>query len=343
MPGLVYPAFAMVTPVKRPWPGRRDLLRLALLLTPVLAAFAALALAILTGTIGQPEEAMRVDLKKRVDVTLSEPVGGLTYAYLPQYSHAVSYERHHRIVEYLRQATGLPIRQVYPDTFEDHIKMVGDGAIDISFVNPFVFAKLNERYGAQAIARIVGIEDEGEYFYGEIIARADNKAVQRLEDCRGKRWIAVDPSSAGGYLFPLGHFVANGIRKQDFAEIAFAPGPGGKQEKVILSVYSGKYDIGTVRNGSRALLEDRIDLAQIRVLAQSRKYPNWVFAARKGLSQDVQRKIKEALVSLSPNIGGQAAILEAARIRSIVPASNADFAPVRELMTLLEKEGELAP
>ncbi len=328
--------------MKRPWPGKRDLLRLALLLTPVLAAFGALALAILTGTIGEREEDVRVDFSRRVDVTLSEPVGGLTYAYLPQYSHSVSYERHHRIVEFLRQATGLPIRQVYPDTFEDHIKMVGDGAIDISFVNPFVFSKLNERYGAQAFARIVGIEDEGEFFYGEIIARADNKAVQSLEDCRGKRWIAVDPSSAGGYLFPLGHFVENGIRKEDFAEVAFAPGPGGKQEKVILSVYSGKYDVGTVRNGSRALLEDRIDLSQIRVLAQSRKYPNWVFAARKGLSPEALVRIKAALTSLTPALSGQAEILEAARIKAIVPAVNADFAPVRELMTLLEKEGELA-
>ncbi len=327
---------------KRPWPGKRDLLRLALLLTPVLAAFGALALAILTGTIGTREEAVHVDLSRRVDVTLSEPVGGLTYAYLPQYSHAVSYERHHQIVEYLRQATGLPIRQVYPDTFEDHIKMVGDGAIDISFVNPFVFAKLNERYDAQAFARIVGSEEEGEYFHGEILVRKDNKAVQRLEDCRGKRWIAVDPSSAGGYLFPLGHFVENGIRKQDFAEIAFAPGPGGKQEKVILAVYSGKYDIGTVRNGSRALLEDRIDLSQLRVLARTKDYPNWVFAARKGLPRDVLQKVRDALLSLNPEIKGQAEILEAARIKVIVPASNADFAPVRQLMTILEKEGELA-
>jgi len=327
---------------KRPWPGKRDLLRLALLLTPVLAAFGALALAILTGTIGTREEAVHVDLSRRVDVTLSEPVGGLTYAYLPQYSHAVSYERHHRIVEYLRQATGLPIRQVYPDTFEDHIKMVGDGAIDISFVNPFVFAKLSERYDSQAFARIVGSEEEGEYFHGEILVRADNKAVQRLDDCRGKRWIAVDPSSAGGYLFPLGHFVENGIRKQDFSEIAFAPGPGGKQEKVILAVYSGKYDIGTVRNGSRALLEDRIDLSQLRVLARTKDYPNWVFSARKGLPRDVLQKVRDALLSLNPQITGQAEILEAARIKAIVPASNADFAPVRELMAILEKEGELA-
>ena len=65
-----------------------------------------------------------------------------------------------------------------------------------------------------------------------------------ISDCRGKRWIAVDSTSAGGYLYALGHFAAHGIQKSDFSEISFAPGPGGKQEGVVLAVFAGKYDIG---------------------------------------------------------------------------------------------------
>jgi phosphonate transport system substrate-binding protein len=41
----------------------------------------------------------------------------------------------------------------------------------------------------------------------------------------------VDPTSAGGYLYALGEFYDHGIRREDFAEIAFAPGPGAKQER----------------------------------------------------------------------------------------------------------------
>ena len=323
-------------------PAKGEAGRLALMLAPVLALDAALALALLVGVLGGDEEAVYIDFSRRVDVTVAEATHGVTYAYLPQYSHAASYERHHRLVEHLRKETGLSIRQVYPDTFEDHIKMVGDGAIDISFINPFVYVQINERYGAEAFARSVGSEEEGG-FWGEILVRADNKTIATLDDVRGKRWIAVDPSSAGGYLFPLGHFVEHGLRKSDFAEVAFAPGPGGKQEKVVLGVLSGKYDVGTVRDGSRALLADRIDMAQIRVLAVTRQYPNWLFAARKGLNPQVVEDVKRALLSLDRDIPEQREILDAARFEAIHAAVDADFDPVRELVARLVAAGEVAP
>lgn len=321
-------------------PSGGEIARLALLLAPILAAFAALALAILVGNLSDSDKPVPVDLDRRADVTVTEPGGGLTYAYLPQYSHSVSYERHHLLVEYLRKATGLPLRQVYPDTFQDNINLMAQGALDVSFVNPFVFVKLADRYGARAFARILG-DEEGDGFRGEIIVRADNKAIQTLADCKGKRWIAVDPSSAGGYLFPLGLFLKHGIRKEDFSELAFAPGPGGKQEKVVLAVYSGKYDIGTVRDGTRALLADRIDLSQIRVLARTPEYPNWVFCARKGLSPEIVARIQKALLALSRDTPEGRAVLDAAHIKAIVPAHNADFDPVRELIDRLDANGDL--
>ena len=51
--------------------------------------------------------------------------------------------------------TGLTVRQVFPDTFDEHVNMVGRGEIDISFSNPFVYVKIADRYGARAFARVV--------------------------------------------------------------------------------------------------------------------------------------------------------------------------------------------
>jgi phosphonate transport system substrate-binding protein len=102
----------------------------------------------------------------------------------------------------------------------------------------------------------------------------------------------VDQFSAGGYLFGLGHFVDHGLNREDFAEIAFAPGPGGKQESVILGVYSGRYDVGTVREGALELLADKIDLDQIRILARTPRYPGWGYAARPGLANEVVEAVK---------------------------------------------------
>ncbi|MEJ2365974.1 MAG: PhnD/SsuA/transferrin family substrate-binding protein, partial [Deltaproteobacteria bacterium] len=165
--------------------------------------------------------------------------------------------------------------------------------------------------------------------------RDDNRSIKDIVDCRGKRWIAVDPTSAGGYLYPLGHFVAHGLKQKDFSEIAFAPGPGGKQEKVVLAVYAGKYDVGSIREGTLDVVADKIDINEIRVIANTRWYPGWVYAARGDLEADIVEKIKRALLKLHSKENEHQRILQAADISDIIPAEDVDFDPVRRLALMV--------
>jgi phosphonate transport system substrate-binding protein len=298
-----------------------------------------LCVGLFLGGCGDDEPVKTIDLSKRGEVTIDRPENAITYAYLPQYAHTVSYERHHLVIEYLSRVTGLNIRQVFPDTFDEHMHMVGRGLIDLTFSNPFIYVKIADRYGAQAFARIV--EPQGqEKFRGQIICRADNPRIKTLADIRGKRLIAVDPTSAGGYLYPWGLILENGLHKEDFAEITFAPGPGGKQEKVVMAVYSGKYDVGLIREGTLNILRNKIDLRQIRVLAYSHWYPGWVYAARKGLDPAIVGKIKQALLALNMNRPEDKAILEKAGFVAVIPAQDADFNGVRRLAAIVESGGQ---
>ncbi|KJS03635.1 MAG: phosphonate ABC transporter substrate-binding protein [Desulfobulbaceae bacterium BRH_c16a] len=289
--------------------------------------FFMLLVSFLLVSCGEREEAVEVSLDKRQEITFRPQLPAITYAYLPQYSNTESFQRHHRLVEYLAKQTGLPIRQVFPDSFADHISMFGQGKIDISFSNPFIYVKLANRFGAKALTRIVE-EDGRAEFRGQIIARKDNKAIQSIEDCRGKSWVAVDPSSAGGYLFPLGHFVDHGLNLRDFKEVVFA---GGRQENVILGVYAGLHDLGSIREGSLRVVENKIDIDQIKVIASSRWYPGWVYAYSPRLPQDAADKIRTAMLQLDYEDPGHRALFDAAKFIGFIPSDDRDFDPVREL------------
>ena len=278
----------------------------------------------------EDEPTIKVDLSKKEQVSLKEDADIITYAYLPQYSHTVSYQRHHLLIEFLRKETGLNIKQIFPDTFDQHMTMVGQGKIDISYSNPYIYIKIAHRYGAQAFARIAEIYNQ-ENFRGQIICRADNPLIKTIDDCRGKSWLAVDSTSAGGYLYALGHFIDRGIQKTDFSEIAFAPGPGGKQEKVVLAVYAGKYDVGTIREGTLNVVADKIDINEIRVIANTRWYPGWVYAARAGLEPKIVERIRNSLLKLDFNRKAHQQILEAADFIKVIPSDDRDYNPVREL------------
>ncbi|NDV18299.1 PhnD/SsuA/transferrin family substrate-binding protein [Pseudodesulfovibrio sp. JC047] len=276
------------------------------------------------------EEALQVDLSKRKTLVAPRQVKAITYAYLPQYSHTISYQRHRQLLEYLRKFTGLPLRQIFPDTFDEHIKMVERGEIDISYSNPFVYIRL-AKVGATAFAGIVEPSGNPD-FQGQIICRRDSFDIKNISDCRGKRWVAVDPESAGGYLFPLGLFYDNNITVSDFETVDFAPGPGGKQEKVVLAVHAGAYDIGTIRKGTLDVVSGKINLDDIRVLAETRLYPGWVYAARKGLDPEVIRVISEAMFALNFNHEPDREILASAGMHGIIPVQDSEYDPVRELV-----------
>lgn len=277
---------------------------------------------------GEGEEAVQVSLDKREEISFRPQVPAITYAYLPQYSHTESFQRHHRLVAYLAEETGLTIRQVFPDTFDDHINMFGQGKIDISFSNPFVYVKLANRFGARAMARIVEADGRAE-FRSQIITRRDNTAIRSIADCRGRSWMAVDPSSAGGYLFPLGHFVDHGLQLDDFSEVVFA---GGRQENVVLGVYAGLHDIGSIREGSLAVVADKIDIEQIRVIDHSAWYPGWVYASSPRLPPEVVEAIRNAMLRL--DYAGNPRhrdILIAAKFIGFMPSDDRDFDLVRDL------------
>jgi phosphonate transport system substrate-binding protein len=91
--------------------------------------------------------------------------------------------------------------------------------------------------------------------------------------------------------------------------------------------------------GTLKILADKIDLKVIRVLAYSRWYPGWVYAARRGLDPALVEKIKRALLALNINNPEHKAILEKAGFVAIIPAQDADFNPVRRLAKIVESGG----
>lgn len=292
---------------------------------------------ILSGCDNEPS--IKVDLSKRIIIEPQKIKPTLTYAYLPQYSHETSFERHTLLVDYLQKTLSQPIQQIFPDTFMSFFQMVQHGEVDIAFVNPVMYVALEQEDPANIslLAKIEELSNKS-LFSSEIIVRHDNKNIQTIADCAGKRWIAVDPLSAGGFVFALGLFYEHGLSMQDFAVVDFAHGPGGKQEKAIMGVYTGQYDFATVRDGSVSLMNTTLDISTLRVVARTKEFPSWIFIARKGLDSELKKRVQDALLALSvqdtdeqSNVQARR-ILEQAHIHAIVPTSKGEYDPIRAIM-----------
>ena len=105
-------------------------------------------------------------------------------------------------------------------------------------------------------------------------------------------------------------------------------------------MYAGAFDVGTIRKGTLDVVRDKIDLEQIRVLAESRPYPGWVYSVRKGFDPASTEKIARALQDLNMSRRDDAVILGAAGMIGIIPARDEDYDSIRELAMRLDLSGD---
>jgi phosphonate transport system substrate-binding protein len=76
------------------------------------------------------------------------------------------------------------------------------------------------------------------------------------------------------------------------------------------------------------VVEDKIDINQIKVVASSRWYPGWVYAYSPRLPEDTADKIRDAMLKLDyEHDPAHRAIFDAAKFIGFVPSDDRDFDP----------------
>ena len=192
--------------------------------------------------------------------------------------------------DYLTQVVDGYRFRIVPLHFDAVEPTVGAHAVDFVLVNPSIYVNLEVRHGVSRIATMRNGNGNGErnVFGGVIFSRADRDDINTLADLAGRRFMAVDPISLGGFEMAWGEMVRNGIDPySDLGELRF----GGIHDAVVLAVRDGQVDAGTVRTDilERMALSGAIQLDQFKVLNPRSEphfplllstplYPEWPFS-----------------------------------------------------------------
>lgn len=255
----------------------------------------------------------------------------VTFAMLPQMSNTELFKCWNPLLKYLEQKTGLNFTQVFPHNFAEHVDLCREGKINFAYSNPFTYVQMAPKPGERSrghLAMATAVEPQGAVFYGEFIVRVDNMDIKEFKDIKGKHGWIVGYTSAGGYLFQKGYALDQGIDL--FRDCILTESPGNKQEKVIMAVYNRDTDFGCVRNGMREKLMDRIDLSQIKVIAETKRYPSWVFSAHDEVDPEIVKKVKDALLKIPPDLFIKAKL--PGSVLKFQEATDKDFESLRKLV-----------
>jgi len=203
---------------------------------------------------------------------------------------------------------------VVPLAFDQVNEAVASGAVDFILVNPGIYVNLEVRYRVTRIATMNNRRADNapyNFFGGVIFARQDRSDLQRLEDLRGQRFMAVDETSLGGFQMAWRELKAKGINPyEDFSALIF----GGIHDDVVYAVSNKDVDVGTVRTDilERMAVDGIVNLDDFRIINpqnhaefpfvhSTRLYPEWPFSKVRHTSNALAQRVAIALLQMPAN------------------------------------------
>jgi len=239
-------------------------------------------------------------------------MGPILIGVLANRGDAIAYEEWGPTAEYLQKKLP-PLRfEIIPYSFDEIENATKKH--DISFVaaNPSVYSYL-EYYGlAQRIVnlQVPGDPEPQSVFGGVIFTRSDRDDISDIADIRGKRFVAVDQSSLGGWQAAWKEIKEAGIDPlNDFSSLSFLR----THDETVFAVLNNTADVGTIRSSQieRMVKEGKISFDQLKVLNDMHEtypwypsllstslYPEWPFAAVLDTDSELSKKVAIALLEM---------------------------------------------
>jgi len=212
--------------------------------------------------------------------------------------------------EYLSEEVAGKRFRVIPLDFDEIEPTIESKNIHFILVNSGIYVVMEVRHRISRIATLSrSIEDRHvNYFGGVIFTLKKRKDIQTLDDLKDKSFMAVDETSLGGFQMALRELQVAGIDpREDFSEITF----GGIHDNVVMSVLSGKTDVGTIRTGILESMDANglIDIQDFKIINEqtsdefaekhsTRLYPEWPFSKLQHTPNRLAEKVAVALMRM---------------------------------------------
>lgn len=236
------------------------------------------------------------------------------------------------LTAYLSSLLGEPVRLSVSKNYEEHVRRVGEGQVDIAFTDPALYVETVTRYGKMPLlARLE--TNRVPTFYGVIAVRQDSP-TKLLTNLKGERMAFADPRSTSGHIIPRHMFQKAGIQLNDFAEYAFMT----NDENVALGVLVGDFDAGAMDHDVFLKYEPR----GLRILALTPPISQHLLVARSDLAAKMVETLRNGLLRLKDYPAG-GTIMRAVnpRVTALVPVEDAHYDNLRAILRELKAVGVL--
>jgi len=222
-------------------------------------------------------------------------------------------------------------------TLEQMVEAVDAGRLDFVIASPVALVTLTAHHRVRPIATVTQRAGNlmSPWIASAVFVKAGRQDIQRLEDARGRRVLALSRLALGGWLAAVREWGARGVEETDFASLQF----DFSYEQIAAKVCTGQVDIGVLPanrfhtlpadacpGGFRVLGSPQGLDPRYPITVSTPLYPEAAFAAVNELDENVVTRVTTALLAIDAGSPASTAVNVAGFTAPL------DYTPVTQLM-----------
>lgn len=264
---------------------------------------------------------------------VNERQDAVSLGVLPDQSAEQLRRRYTPLVDYLEASTSLDIELVVPADYPSMLDAFAAGELDIVNFGGLTFTQAESRSNAAPLV----MRDVDLNFRSCYIACGEDTR-QNVAEFGADSFSFGPRLSTSGHLMPR-HFLARADVDPDtfFESVQYSSGHDQTVEWVRDKVVA----LGVVNCVilQSMLADERIEEGQIRILAFTPAYANYVWAVQETMDKSVRRQLRDAFLGLDPMDPAHGELLQTLGAKGYLPASTEDFNDVRLAVTYANTRG----
>ncbi|MFQ4141466.1 phosphate/phosphite/phosphonate ABC transporter substrate-binding protein [Chlorogloeopsis sp. ULAP02] len=227
-----------------------------------------------------------------VDPDVADPKT-LKVALLPDETPSTIIKNNQGLEKYLEEKLGKNVELVVTTDYSSMIEAASNGRLDLAYFGPLSYVLAKTKSNIEPFA---ALKKDGDTTYQSVIIANTTSGIDSIEKAAGKTVAFGDQASTSSHLIPKSMLAEKGLQpKQDYQE-AFV----GSHDAVAVAVQNNNAQVGGLSKPIFETLIERkvIDNNKVKVIAESKPYPQYPWTMRSDLNPELKAKIRLAFLDL---------------------------------------------
>lgn len=250
----------------------------------------------------------------------------LKVALLPDENASTVIKNNKPLEIYLEKELGKKIELVVTTDYSSMIEAMRHGRIDMAYFGPLSYVLAKQKSDIEPFA---AMKQKGSTTYQSVLIANTGTGIAKISDIVNKNVAYGDKASTSSHLIPKSILAENGLKAGENYREHFA----GAHDAVAMAVQNGHAQAGGLSKPIFESLVQRglVDPNKVKVLAESKPYPQYPWTMRSNLKPELKEKIRAAFLNLK-----DPEVLKPFKADGFGPISDKDYDVVRSLGTLLK-------